>query len=258
MQYIYKQSSQHYVKIGTGPKTILLLHGFLESSRMWQFFMNHFYPSYQTLAPDLLGHGSSEGIGYVYHMEDMAAAVNSLLEVEKIPKVSIIGHSMGGYVALAFAEMFPDKVAQVILLNSTPQADSSERKLNRDRAIELVKKNKDAFIRMSIANLLAEKNRERYFDELESLKEEALPMTAQQVVASLEGMKIRKNRVQFWKEISVPKMIIAGREDPIIPLDEIQKIADQTTTPLRVMDGGHLSYIEDRENLIKVLSKELI
>lgn len=258
MKHRYKQASQHYLKEGSGSKTVLLLHGFLESSTMWQFFIDQFHPIFQIIAPDLLGHGQSEGVGYVYRMEDMAAALNSLLEAENISKVAIIGHSMGGYVALAFAEKYPDKVSQLILLNATPQADSSARKLNRDRAIALVKKNKDAFVRMSIGNLLAENNRERFADGLEALKEETLSMGSQQIIASLEGMKIRKNRLGLWQKIPVPKIIIAGRQDPVIPIDEIQKITDKTTTRLEVLAGGHLSYMEDRENLLKLLKKELI
>jgi pimeloyl-ACP methyl ester carboxylesterase len=86
---------------------------------------------------DLLGHGETECLGYVHTMEDNADAVHSVLLELGIRKSILVGHSMGGYVALAFAELYPEYVKGLALLNSTASADSEERKLNRDRAIRV-------------------------------------------------------------------------------------------------------------------------
>jgi pimeloyl-ACP methyl ester carboxylesterase len=113
---------------------------------------------------DLLGHGETECLGYVHTMEDNADAVHSVLS-ELAYVNQLVGHSMGGYVALAFAELYPEYVKG--LLNSTARADSEERKQNRDRAIKAVKHSFINFISLSIANLFSEGNRERLVDEIE-------------------------------------------------------------------------------------------
>lgn len=126
-------------------------------------------------------------------MEDQADMVHHVLHELKIRKAVLIGHSMGGYVALAFAELYPDNVKGIVLQNSTSRADSDERKANRDRAIIAVKQNYSAFIRMSIANLFSEDNRERLANIIEEVKLEALKHHFKESLP-LEGMKIRKDR----------------------------------------------------------------
>ncbi|WP_342773050.1 hypothetical protein [Flavobacterium cellulosilyticum] len=96
--------------------------------------------------------------------------------------------------ALAFAEMFPIMIKGLVLMNSTSKADSEQRKTNRDRAIKAVKKDYAGFVRLSIANLINPCNRGRLADEIEKVKKEALKTPLQGVVASLKGMKIRKDR----------------------------------------------------------------
>jgi len=249
MKTTYKQASIHYTKSGDGD-AVLLLHGFLENASMWDFFIENFKNSHTLIAPDLLGHGLSEGLGYVHTTEEMATQVKSIIDIEKIEKITLVGHSMGGYVALALAEKFPKMIQKLILLNSTPKADSKVRKQNRDRAVSLVKKNKNAFVSMSISNLFAEKNRIQFTVEIENLKTEALTMSAKNIAAALEGMKIRKGRSYTLKKITIPKYIIAGTEDPVIPLKEIRVVAEKTETPLIVMEGGHMTSIENREELL--------
>src|SRR5690606_15670907 len=120
---------------------------------------------------DLLGHGHTDPQGYVHTMEDNADLVHTVLSELRLRKVILVGHSMGGYVALAFAELYPEMVKAIVLLNSTAKADSAERKKNRDRAINAVKENYANFVRMSVVNLFSESNRARLKDEIEQVKE---------------------------------------------------------------------------------------
>ena len=119
---------------------------------------------------DLLGHGATECLGYVHSMEDQADMVHHVLTELHIRKVIFVGHSMGGYVALAFAELFPEFMKGLVLMNSTSRADSEERKTNRDRAIKAVKKDYSTFVRLSIANLFSEDNRLKLTHEIELVK----------------------------------------------------------------------------------------
>ena len=89
-------------------------------------------------------------------------------------KAAFVGHSMGCYVALAFAELYPEKIRGLVLQNSTSKADSEERKANRNRAIKAIKKDYTTFIRLSITNLFSPDNRELLVDEIEKVKIEAL------------------------------------------------------------------------------------
>ena len=99
---------------------------------------------------DLPGHGQSDCIGYIHTMEEMAEAVFAVVKHLRLRKISIVGHSMGGYVALALAEREPDMLRSLTLYHSTASADSMWKKQDRKRAIELIKKNHKSFIRASI------------------------------------------------------------------------------------------------------------
>ncbi len=94
---------------------------------MWTEYVELFSKKYRVITIDLLGHGESDSLGYVHEMEENANAVNEVLENLKIEKAIILGHSMGGYVALAFAELYPQKIQKLVLLNSTSKEDSAEK-----------------------------------------------------------------------------------------------------------------------------------
>jgi pimeloyl-ACP methyl ester carboxylesterase len=160
---------------------------------------------------------------------------------------------MGGYVALAFAELYPKYVKGLVLLNSTALEDSVERKINRDRAIKAVKQNYINFVRMSIANLFSENNRDRLKNEIENIKLEALKTPLQGIVASLEGMKIRKDRQFILKETDFPKLLILGEKDGVLLYkDNVSQIV-ATNTELISFPDGHMSHIENKEELEKVI-----
>ena len=172
----------------------MFLHGFLENSTMWNAHVEELAKKYRVICVDLLGHGDTDCLGYVHTMEDMADAVHHVLHELKLRKVVLVGHSMGGYVALAFAELYPDMMKGLVLVNSTSREDSDERKLNRDRAILAIKKSYTTAIRMAISNLFSEENRDRLTDEIEAVKLEALKTPLQGIVAAQEGMKVRNDR----------------------------------------------------------------
>ena len=128
----YKNTNITYNDSGKG-NAVFLLHGFLENATMWNDLITHLEKRYRVIAVNLLGHGTSECYGYVHTMEDQADMLFALVTELRLRKISLIGHSMGGYVALAFAELYPDNIRSMILLNSSAQPDTAERKINRDR-----------------------------------------------------------------------------------------------------------------------------
>jgi pimeloyl-ACP methyl ester carboxylesterase len=249
---IFKNTKISYSDQGKGT-AIVLLHGFLENKTMWNAFVPEFLKKNRVITIDLLGHGESDCLGYVHSMEDQADMVHTVLHSLKIRKAVFIGHSMGGYVALAFAELYPEVMKGLVLLNSTSKADSDERKTNRDRAIKAVKQNYTAFVRMSIANLFSEDNRERLDDAIEKVKLEALKTPLQGIVASLEGMKIRKDREVILHFAPYPIELILGKKDGVLIYNDNLEQIEGTKVQLTTFEDGHMSHIENEKELLKVL-----
>lgn len=251
-QIQYKNTSISYTDTGKGT-AVVLLHGFLENQQMWNNYIAAFAKKNRVITIDLLGHGATECLGYVHSMEDNADAVHAVLSKLHIRKAIFVGHSMGGYVALAFAELYPDNVKGLVLLNSTSRADSEERKLNRDRAIKAVKQSFVNFISLAIANLFSEENREKLNDKIEQVKKEALKTPLQGIVASLEGMKIRMDREVILHLTPYPKMLILGEKDPVLNYQETIDQIKETEVKLVTFPDGHMSHIENEQELTKVL-----
>ena len=249
----FKNTSISYTDQGKGT-AVVLLHGFLENKKMWNAFIPEWSKKFRIITIDLLGHGETECMGYVHSMENNADAVHEVLSELRLRKAIIVGHSMGGYVALAFAELYPDVVKGLVLLNSTSRADSDERKTNRDRAIKAVKQSFQNFISLSISNLFSEENRERLSEAIDSVKQEALKTPLQGIVASLEGMKIRIDREVLLHLTPYPKLLVLGKKDPVLNYEETKEQIVDTQVQLLSFPDGHMSHIENQ----KALQEELL
>lgn len=252
MIYHYKNIPIYYETFGKG-SAIVLLHGFLESSTMWKPLIPQLSKNNFLLTIDFPGHGKSGVISEIHSMELMAEVVNEILKYLQIASATFIGHSMGGYVSLACTEMFPEKVEKLILLNSTPVADSEERKENRDRALKVIDQNTKTYIGMAIGNLFAETSREKFAAEIEALKTEAYSYPVEGIKASIKGMRDRKDRTKVLRQFKKEKFMVLAEEDPILPLLETQRVAEQCNVSLKVIEGGHMSVVENRIAVINFL-----
>ena len=250
---LYKNTKISYSDTGKGT-AVVLLHGFLENSTMWDFYVSDFAQKNRIITIDLLGHGQTECLGYIHTMEDMADAVYAVLHELKIRKAIFVGHSMGGYVSLAFAEIYPEFIKGLVLLNSTTYADDHERKINRNRAIKMAHKEYAALVQISIANLFSIDNREQLTTEIEQTKQEALKTPLQGYIAAQEGMKVRKNKEQLLHLTSYPKLLILGKKDGVLNYDDNIKQVEGTNVQLVSFPDGHMSHIENKEALTTILS----
>lgn len=252
MIYHYNNTPIFYRIHGKGPVWVLL-HGFLESSSMWNAIINDFSESHTIIAIDLPGHGNSGFISEIHSMELMGAVVYGILEHLEITKATFIGHSMGGYVCLAFIEKYSEIVEKLVLINSIPSEDSEARKRHRERTLKIIDKNKEAFVQMAISNLFTEKSRKEHAVEIRALKKEALTISIENLKASIIGMGIRKNRVEVLKSFQKPKYMISGIEDPIMPIQEAESLSDKTNTILFKLEEGHMSWLENGKKLTVLL-----
>lgn len=249
---LYKNIKIAYSDNGKGT-AVVLLHGFLENSTMWDFYVNDFTQKNRVITIDLLGHGQTECLGYIHTMEEMADAVNAVLRELKIKEAIFVGHSMGGYVSLAFAELYPEYIKGLVLLNSTTYADDHERKINRNRAIKMAQREYASLVQMSIANLFSIDNRERLVLEIEQTKKEALKTPLQGYIACQEGMKVRKNREKILQNTLFPKLLILGKKDGVLNYEDNIKQVENTQAKLVSLSDGHMSHIENRDVLGEIL-----
>jgi pimeloyl-ACP methyl ester carboxylesterase len=250
----YMKTNIAYTDNGTG-RCIVLLHGFMETNTIWNNYVLTLSKLYRVICINLPGHGTSDCLGYAHTMELMADSVNAVLQHLRLSRVFIIGHSMGGYVALALAEKHPAKIKGICLFHSTASADSEERKLNRDKALSLIKNNHKKFITSVIPLWFAKENRVAFADEIEALKTEALAMPKQALVAALEGMKARIDREMVLKFSSFRVFYIIGKKDETIPYEQVKT---QTTLPndceYLILDNvGHMGFIEAPQICLKAL-----
>lgn len=252
MTFSYKNTDIFFTAKGTG-NPIVFLHGFLESSKIWEPFVEELSKKRQVILIDLPGHGKSGVIEEVHSMELMADAVKEVLIHLEVEQATIVGHSMGGYVSLAFCEKFPSMTRCLLLLNSTPSEDSKERKVNRQRAITVVKKNKKAFVSMAISNLLTPENNKKFKEQISALKAEAIKFPSKGITAALKGMKIRTNRIQALNEFEGPKYVVLGKNDPILDYELTAKAVKQANCKVIFNENGHLSFIENFSQIKEIV-----
>ena len=250
MTLSYKGIKIKYQCSGKG-KNIVFLHGFLENSAMWHNVISEL-PEFRCITIDLLGHGETGNLGYVHTMKEMADCVFTVLNSLKVSSAIFVGHSMGGYVSLEIVNNYDNSVDGLLLLNSTSFPDSEERKFSRERAIDIVKKNPNAYTSMAIANLFAPENREVFDVEIQKIKNEASKTSLQGIISALEGMKVRESHLHTLKSFKKHKIIFAGTKDPVLDFSQSEEESKLTQTELISFDGGHMTYLE---NSVEFLTK---
>ncbi len=250
----YKEKTISYTAQGQGP-SITLLHGFLESKEIWSEFANNLSENFTVVTIDLPGHGNSEQIAEVHSMQLMAECVYTVLKQESIQKTVIVGHSMGGYVAVHFAETYVELVSGLVFFHSHAAADTDEAKENRRRTINIVKQNKGGFIRQFIPELFDQKHVASYSSDIEKLQTMAANMTADSIVAALEGMREREAHFNFLLLCEIPVLFIIGKQDSRMPYNQImaQAIIPSHSEILLLEDVGHMGYLESPKETIKAL-----
>jgi pimeloyl-ACP methyl ester carboxylesterase len=199
---------------------------------------------------DIPGHGISEVKGEVHTMDYLADVVAGALDALQIEKAYIVGHSMGGYVALSVCERHPNRVAGVVLLHSTPNADSEEKRKNREREISLVKSGKKELLAKSAPEAgFAVDNRRRCQPYIEDLAEMVHLTEDEGIVALLGGMIARKDQNEMLRNLPAPQLFILGRKDGyIVPeVAEAMVAAHPQAAVAWMENSGHMSFIEEPE-----------
>jgi pimeloyl-ACP methyl ester carboxylesterase len=232
-------------------RAIVLLHGFPENKDVWNEFAPYLAKGFRVIAIDLPGFGESDSYGYVHSMELMAQAVQAVMHHLNLRRYIVVGHSMGGYVALAFAEFFPENLRGLCLFHSSSYADSDEKKKDRDRGIAAVKKHPEQYLKAFAANLFANPDDENF------PKFQEIVMTAKPrgIVAALEGMKQRPSREIILKFAKYPLLFIYGKKDKVMPYEAMlpQTEVPAKSTLISLENVAHMGFYEAPGATIKAL-----
>lgn len=257
-QFQYNGSSIFYRVIGDGTP-VVLLHGFAEDSTIWNEQIAFLESSCKLVVPDLPGSGKS-GLLEIENpsIEDYASCVNALFTTEGINKAIVLGHSMGGYVTLALAEMFPDSVAAFGFVHSTAFADSEEKKNTRRKAIAFIEEHGVyPFLKNSTPNLFADAFKAAHPERIAGLIEDGRNFSKEALIQYYRAMINRPDRTGVLKNSDVPVLFVIGSEDTAAPLDDLlQQVHLPSVSYVNIIKGvGHMSMWENPEELNSFLLK---
>jgi len=233
-----------------GDKCVVLLHGYLESLRVWDDFVGLLTDKVRVVAIDIPGHGRSSNIAPVHTMELMADVVAGVLDALQIDKVTLVGHSMGGYISLAFCAAYAERLEGLVLLSSSPNPDTELKRENRRREIALVKAGKkDMLARVAPEAGFAEMNRDSLRRYINNLVEQVHITDDEGIVALLGGMIERKDQNEMLRNSRVRQLFIMGTHDGYIPVEAAQEfIAKNPQAKVAWLDkSGHMGFIEEPE-----------
>lgn len=253
---VYEGGKIYYSDKGQG-EAVILLHGYLESSEIWDNFARKLAHNFRIISVDLPGHGLSKVYGDCHTMEFMASAIKGLTDCLQLKRIFLTGHSMGGYVTLAFLELYPGMLGGYCLFHSHPFADSSETLRKRENEIRMVRSGKKYLLYPdNIARMYATSNFEKFGEQIQRSKDIASTVRDEGIIAVLNGMMARPPRVSVMEEGRVPGLWILGSMDKIIDAGAVMK---QVRLPANasvaiLKNSGHMGFIEEEELSARILT----
>ena len=243
-----------YFEVEGKGKSFVFLHGFLENHLIWNNLRKNLEKDAQIVTIDLPGHGNSAVMDEIATMETMADAVIEVLDELNIAQATFIGHSMGGYVTCALADLYPERVENIVLINSSTLPDDDAKKNQRLRACETAKKNFNALVSFSMPTLFAAHHRDNFIEELKFVKEIALKTPIEGICAALKGMRERPDRSSILYDYKGGIYIIVGMNDETVnPELFLTLIPDLPNIHLYKFDGGHMAFIENYNEVLSIL-----
>ncbi|WP_040208926.1 alpha/beta fold hydrolase [Neobacillus jeddahensis] len=235
---------------------IILLHGFCGSSRYWDKVIPELAKHYRVIAPDLPGHGGTSDDLAVDSIEEIADLLDALMEELKIDKVTVFGHSLGGYITLAFAEKYSHRLNGFSLIHSTAHPDTDEAK--KGRTANVAKVRKDG-IKPLIDGLIPKLFSPKHLgtDYVLTAQEIGNETTKKGAMQTLVAMRDRLDRNEILKTTTLPVLLIAGDQDQIIPADKTFSVSKENIQQVIIKNSGHMSMFENPNELTKVIKDSL-
>ncbi len=223
---------------------VILAHGFPLDRSIWYPILPKLSEKAHVVLPDLRGHGQSPVPDGVYSMRLMAEDLVALMDQLKIEKAVLAGHSMGGYVSLAFARAYPNRLAGLALVATQAAADSPERRAGREKMVDEVRRKGIKAVAQSMAPVLTCRA-----DLVDNVHKIIMGMNPKGVRNSLKGIAERPNAQEWLSTVTVPAVVIAGAEDKLIPIERGKIMAQLLGRAwlVEVNGAGHLPMMEQPE-----------
>ncbi|MGZ3499178.1 MAG: alpha/beta fold hydrolase [Vulcanimicrobiaceae bacterium] len=238
---------------------IILLHGFPLTREIWASQVPALAARMRVISPDLRGMGSSSVSDGPYLMESLAGDVAAVLDQLKIDRATLVGHSLGGYVAMAFCRMYSERVDRLALVCSRLGADSAKTAASREELAQSAERegSVDPIVDAYLPRLFGEESIGRDSAAFKRAREIARKNDPRGCAAMLRGMAQRVASEDIAEELTMPVLIIAGALDRIVPLEEARAMTGVfPNARLEVMErSGHLPMLEEPELLARVLAE---
>ncbi|OYU54055.1 MAG: alpha/beta hydrolase [Chitinophagaceae bacterium BSSC1] len=250
----YRETELSYRKLGMG-KALVLIHGFGEDGHVWDKQLAVLEQSMQVLVPDIPGTGKSDRWNEPnIDMADYAKAILAILDAEGIETCCLLGHSMGGYITLAFAELYPERLIGFGLIHSSAYADSDEKKANRLKAVELMDQyGAGAFLRNTIPTLFGANFKKEFPQVLLAQIEQAAHFDTKACQQYTLAMRNRPNRAYVLESNLLPILFVIGTEDIAAPLtDLLGQIKLPLHASIHILENvGHMGMLEAADTMTK-------
>lgn len=249
----------NFERKGNGKETLVLLHGFMENLSIWNDMEAHLSENFSLLKLDLPGHGPSEIINEVQTMELVAEEVKKVLDDQDLDKVHLLGHSMGGYISLAFAEKYPECLKSLTLFFSTYFPDDAEKKQQRIKSYRIIKDAFAHYARAGIPNLFNPNERDILEGKIETALEIALSTNNLGALASVKGMVERTDKKHVLENLDAKILVLAGKHDNAVKTETmIKNLPDRTNIKSYILDCGHNGHWEKPAICAEIINTELL
>lgn len=249
----------NYEISGNGPENLVLLHGFMENLLIWDDMEQYLSKKFRLIKIDLPGHGRSDIYGEVHTMELMAEKIKEVTDKLQLESFHLLGHSMGGYTSLAFAEKFPDVLKSLTLFFSTYFPDDEEKKEQRRKSFRIILENFRTYIGAGIPNLFNPNEKDILEGKIELAKEIALSTKPEGAFACVKGMIERTDKKDVLENLESKILVIAGKHDNAVKTDVmIKNLPDKTNIKSYILDCGHNGHWEKPEVCAAIINTELL
>ena len=228
---------------------LVFLHGYLESKAIWREFIPGFTGHYQVFTIDLPGHGLTPPAGDVSTMELMARAVLAVLDHHGIGRAVVVGHSMGGYTALAMLEHHAERLLGLVLIHSQPFADTEAILEKRTRELDIVARGyKHLLVSQNIPNMFAEETLPLFTRELRLTQRIAAHTSEEGILAAIRGLMVRPDRSRVLAEAKVPCLNFIGKNDKYIDFNQVslRTVLPAGSERLILEHSGHMGFFEEK------------
>lgn len=257
VKHLYFHGSNVQYKIEGKGRPLILLHGYQADSKIWGPILDLIKQKFLVILPDLPGHGNSPLIQYINNMEFLADIVNRICLSMGIDYLSIAGHSMGGYVAQAFARKYPASIDKLFLLNSHPFADTMTHVLARDRETDLlIQGKKHLLIMPNLKNQFHNPENAGVRNKVNFAVNLALEQPVDGMIADLAGMMVRHDVSVIYQKPRFEINLVAGKNDSKFPFEKIDLLPKEKFNLTILENCGHLSILEQPEKIAEIILKE--